>query len=531
MSFKDLYIESQYLSQNKNKMKKQILSEEFRRMQKLAGIITEEEAKASPEKEDEVKAILKADYPTFVQKLGDNIKDPKFRAAIKSIADKAPIQTTDITPKVTDLKPTQNEIDVTKSLQFPLTDVTSAEVILKGGTISVAGKKIITGGGGKFIIDGHHRWSQVYVVNPEASITAIDISNIENPIDGLKATQLGIAGDTGKLPTVTVSGQNLLKMNETQLKKYVVKTITPEVAEVFKNILGMEKLNATSNITKEALNQMEFATLKPLIANYIWKNVQMMQQNNQPVPNAPKRDIMPQTDKAKQWTDNAVVPSDIAAESKKRWQKLAGIITEEETNVELSNDEIEKVKKAAFDTLNDPKFKKSMERLMSTIPDKELKKLQQDTLFITEEEKSISFSTVSNYFDKILKEQGLIEDKSSLNKDEITKKLENNPKMKKIKDASTDDQVYSDAWRALINTTLMSISSFGLSKHVVIPFIVGVIGLGINHLFLKDKNKISKDQIRYVKTKNSPDENSPEEKTNSEPPESQEDFNKRLYGF
>ena len=309
-------------------MKKQILSEEFKRMQKLAGLITEEEVKASSEKEDEVKAILKADYPTFVQKLGDNIKDPKFRAAIKSIANKAPIQTTDIAPKVTDLKPTQNEIDVTKSLQFPLTNVTSAEVILKGGTISVAGKKIITGGGGKFIIDGHHRWSQVYVVNPEASITAIDISNIENPIDGLKATQLGIAGDTGKIDTVTVSGQNLLKMNETQLKKYVVKTITPEVAEVFKNILGMEKLNAASNITKEALNQMELATLKPLIANYIWKNVQMMQQNNQPVPNAPKRDIMPQTDNAKQWTDDAVVPSDIAAESKKRMQKLAGLINE-----------------------------------------------------------------------------------------------------------------------------------------------------------------------------------------------------------
>jgi hypothetical protein len=124
-----------------------------------------------------------------------------------------------------------------------------------------------------------------------------------------------------------------------------------------------------------------------------------------------------------------------------------------------------------------------------------------------------------------------MKDKSSLNKDEIIKKLENNPKIKKIKDASTDDQVYNDAWSALINTTLMSVAGYGLTKHVVIPFIIGVIGLGINYFFLRDKNKISKDQIRYVKTKNSPDENSPEEKTNSEPPESQEDFNKRLYGF
>ena len=124
-----------------------------------------------------------------------------------------------------------------------------------------------------------------------------------------------------------------------------------------------------------------------------------------------------------------------------------------------------------------------------------------------------------------------MKDKSSLNKEEIIKKLENNPKIKKIKDASTDDQVYNDAWSALINTTLMSVAGYGLTKHVVIPFIIGVICLGINYFFLRDKNKISKDQIRYVKTKKSPDENSPEEKTNSEPPESQEDFNKRLYGF
>jgi hypothetical protein len=256
-------------------------------MPKLLDLI-EKKLQALNEAEDtELKDILKADYPTFVQKLGDNINDPKFQQAIKSVADKTPIKTSDINPKVTALKPTQNEIDVDKSLKFPLTNAQSAKVCLDGGNVAIAGKKIVTGGGGKFIIDGHHRWSQLYCMNPEASISAMDVSNITDPVSGLKATQLGIAADIGKVPTATVEGNNLLKMGEDALIAYVKKTITPEVAEVFK------KYNKGDNA--EA------------IGAYIWKNVQQMQQNNQPVaPKAP-RGIMPQTDDAPNWADDAPV--------------------------------------------------------------------------------------------------------------------------------------------------------------------------------------------------------------------------------
>jgi len=282
--------------------------------------------------EQELKNILKANYPTFVQKLGDNINDPKFRQAIKSIADKDPIQTTDISPKVTALKPTQNEIDVDKSLKFPLTDATSAAVCLKGGAVSIAGKNIVTGGGGKFIIDGHHRWSQLYCMNPEASITALDISNITDPIAGLKATQLGIAADSGKIETQKVEGQNLLKMGKDALVAYVVKTITPQVVQVFvangigKGRSAFAKVAAKTKPLQEAPDQ----TTKLAIANYIWKNVEQMQQNNQPVSGAPGRGIMPQTDDAKKWTDDA--PNVQAVKEAKRLQKLAGIINEDATS-------------------------------------------------------------------------------------------------------------------------------------------------------------------------------------------------------
>jgi len=260
--------------------------------------------------EQELKNILKANYSTFIQKLGDNINDPKFRQAIKSIADKDPIQTTDISPKVTDLSPTQNEIDVDKSLKFPLTNATSAAVCLKGGAVSIAGKNIVTGGGGKFIIDGHHRWSQLYCMNPDASITAMDITNITDPIAGLKATQLGIAGDIGKVPTAKVEGQNLLKMGKDALVAYVIKTVTPEVLEEFKKA---GKANDNNGV-----------------AEYVWKNVEQMQQNNQPVSGAPGRGIMPQTDDATKWTNDA--PNVQAVKEAKRLQKLAGIINEDATS-------------------------------------------------------------------------------------------------------------------------------------------------------------------------------------------------------
>jgi hypothetical protein len=235
--------------------------------------------------EDELKQILKADYPTFVQKLGQNIQDPKFLAAVKSLAGKDKVTISDMAPEVKNLLPTQNEIAADKSLKFPLTNVETATAYLKGGTVAPIGKKIVTAGGGKYIVDGHHRWSQVYVLCPDCKIDAIDMSDVKNPMDALKSAQLGIAADIGKVPTAPAGGVNMLKSGESEIKKFVMDTITDDVVELFKKF---KKGN-----TKEE------------IADFVWNNVKAMQQNNQPVAGAPKRDIMPQTDDAPQWKDNA----------------------------------------------------------------------------------------------------------------------------------------------------------------------------------------------------------------------------------
>jgi len=180
-------------------------------------------------------------------------------------------------------------------------------------------------------------------MNPEASITAMDVSNITDPIAGLKATQLGIAGDIGKVPVAKVEGSNLLKMNKDALINYVVKTITPEVVSVFiksgklpNSITKGQGLAEAANLDKM---KQKITKVKYAIAEYVWKNVEQMQQNNQPVSGAPGRNIMPQTDDATNWEQDAVNAQ--AVKETKRLQQLAGILNEEEYRKKLEETVLE----------------------------------------------------------------------------------------------------------------------------------------------------------------------------------------------
>jgi hypothetical protein len=234
--------------------------------------------------ETELKELLKDKYPIFVEKLGENILDPKFVATIKFLAEHTKINFMDINASVFNLIPTQNEIDMAKSLGYPLKDPVTARMYLSGGVISVAGKRIVTSADGKYIVDGHHRWSQVYVLNPYCSITAVDLSDIKGPFDALKATQLGIAADLGRVPTAVVQGVNMLTASHQQVKEFILSTITEPVFNVF--------------------TEFGFKNIEQIV-NHIWDNIIKMREHNSPVFGAPKRDIMPQTDDAKNWKDYA----------------------------------------------------------------------------------------------------------------------------------------------------------------------------------------------------------------------------------
>lgn len=189
---------------------------------------------------------------------------------------------TPMTLDVATLIPLQSEIDIDKSLGFVLGEDpanSDLEEYLAGGAITPFGGPILTGGGGGFIADGHHRWSSIYVVNPYAQISAVDLGHERVPQDYLKITQVAVGAVLGFLQVQSVEGQNLFTIGRGDFDAWVGNTIRngddPDgVIEVFRKTKGVEGIDG--------------------IADYLWSNVERMRRFNQPVPGATSRDYMPQ---------------------------------------------------------------------------------------------------------------------------------------------------------------------------------------------------------------------------------------------
>ena len=238
-----------------------------------------------PDAKEELKKILKKDYMSFVRELGKNIEDSKFLSAIRSLSSESPVKTTSINPLCSKLLPTQSEVVLTKSLSYPMKNSSDCDRYLRGGIITVDERPIVTGGGGRFIIDGHHRWSQLYCINPSAKIKSLDLTDVKKPLEALKTTQLGIGAELGKIPSAEGGGINLFTIDKETLDKFVKDTIQDSVIDVF--------------------NKYGKGSTAEEISSYIWKNIEQMKSKNQPVDKAPKRQFMPQTDDAPNWKNKA----------------------------------------------------------------------------------------------------------------------------------------------------------------------------------------------------------------------------------
>jgi hypothetical protein len=157
-----------------------------------------------------------------------------------------------------DLVPTQFDIDLEKSLgdqminRFNGTQYALEDTVTMG---SKEGRIPILVFDGKYILDGHHRWSQVVMTNPEAMMT---IDNLSAPAFGsgqqgaekaLKATQLAIAALAGKVATNDTE-INLLKVKPQQIANYVLKNISDEVVKMLHNAGKIKEA------TREAAAQM-----------------------------------------------------------------------------------------------------------------------------------------------------------------------------------------------------------------------------------------------------------------------------------
>lgn len=259
------------------------------------------------------------DYVAALQKY---LSDPKVAAVIKAGQtdgnpgdEKFSVGTDSIA--VNDLKPTQNEIGAQESLKNILTDeYGSLDGFLKGK--ASFDDPVITYNG-QFVIDGHHRWSQVYAANPDAKVPVLDIKGNLEPEQILKAVHAAIAATAGKTVTkdADLRAGNLLAFNEQDVRNMVKKFLKPEARKVW----------AENGYDSDEQ-----------IADHIVTNVEDMLANAKPENWAPARSSMPQPkdsgatnfdDTLKAGIANYIKPDtgDTKTESinKARWAKLANI--------------------------------------------------------------------------------------------------------------------------------------------------------------------------------------------------------------
>ena len=184
-------------------------------MESWKKFLKEAEAAEQATYDDSQKAVLQdligKDYATFVAELQKKTKDPKFQKFLKmgikdydGDAQDDVIKVSEPDIPVKQLFPTQSQIGLADSLGWTSKNNPTGAGETAGlgsGTANVGGR-IITANN-KYVIDGHHRWSQVYLLNPEASIPTYNFT-VEPPLEGgkggLKLAQLAIAAVDGGLP-------------------------------------------------------------------------------------------------------------------------------------------------------------------------------------------------------------------------------------------------------------------------------------------------------------------------------------------
>lgn len=246
------------------------------------------------------------DYPVFVKKLAAHADDPemqKFIGAGHKDGDPKDdrFKTKPENIAVADLIPTQNEIDIDKSLGWPMKkDPSSFIKFSKGNGPFLVGADPIIVLNKTHILDGHHRWSQVYAINRDAELKVQNINKPGlDPHDALKSIQAAVALKTGEVKVAEVKGANMLQMSKDDLEEWIGKKVNMKFfATIGSNKEIMEILRKKTSDLNEAddVDESDFRDAQNLVLNCIWKNVESMQKTSQPIAGATPRGLMPQTD-------------------------------------------------------------------------------------------------------------------------------------------------------------------------------------------------------------------------------------------
>tara|TARA_A100001201_G_scaffold20503_1_gene22956 strand:+ start:89 stop:988 length:900 start_codon:yes stop_codon:yes gene_type:complete len=220
-----------------------------------------------------LKDLISKDYVEFVGQLQKQIKDPKFREFINmgiedgDMVDDV-ITTQEVDIPVQALKPTQSQIGLVDSLGWTAKNKPKAAGQTAQADVADVGGRIITANG-EYIVDGHHRWSQVYLLNPDAKIPAVNfqMADAKNAKDVLKLTQLAIAAVDRVLPLIPADAKTDIFAtggNEQRIKEILNGVVNDIMAQSLAQAYGVDSKEAViDKITQNALALYKKGTHNP----------------------------------------------------------------------------------------------------------------------------------------------------------------------------------------------------------------------------------------------------------------------------
>ena len=224
-------------------------------------------------------------YKDYVETLNKMLEDPKSAALLEDgfggiLGDtKLKFSVQKIT--VSQLMPTQKEIDLDKSLKHALV---KEESFKKTFSNPIEINKPIVTFRKNYIIDGHHTWLQAIALNPNGKILAFNYDGDISPIQMLKTVQGTIAAvkaddnnNNGKLPSNKVEGPNFFsdKFDRKKIRKYLEDTFNDDLTDIYCEYI------------KECKDKND-------IMKYLEERLLDIKANNYPFESAPSRDDMPQ---------------------------------------------------------------------------------------------------------------------------------------------------------------------------------------------------------------------------------------------
>ena len=244
------------------------------------------ETLSNKQRKKELERWLKhKNYEDYVDTLNQMLEDPKAKALLEDgfggdLGDTKLTFSVKNIP-VSQLMPTQKEIDLDKSLKYALTSERSFKRTFSN-PIEI-NKPIVTFRQ-NYVIDGHHTWLQAIALNPNGKILSFNYDGDISPIQMLKAVQGTIAAvkaedndNNGKLPSNKVKGQNFFddNFNRKKIHTYLEDTFDESLIDVY-------------------CKYIDKCRDKKDIIQYLEDRLLDIKANNYPFEAAPSRDDMPQ---------------------------------------------------------------------------------------------------------------------------------------------------------------------------------------------------------------------------------------------